>query len=51
MVAYKVINENYTTSIPGKYILDGVFVSHEVLHELRCMKKQGIILKFDFEKA
>jgi hypothetical protein len=26
-------------------------VSHEVLHELRCMKKQGMILKLDFEKA
>ena len=50
-VAAKVIGESQTAFIPGRHILDGVLILHEVLHELRSKKKQGIILKLDFEKA
>lgn len=50
-VINKVINEAHTTFIPGRFILDGVLVVHEILHELRVKKKMGIILKLDFEKV
>jgi hypothetical protein len=47
----KVISENQTAFIPGRYILEGVIILHETLHELRVKKMQGVILKLDFEKA
>jgi hypothetical protein len=49
--ADKLISRNKTTFIPGRYILEGVVILHEILHELRVKKLQGIILKLDFEKA
>lgn len=50
-VAGKIIRECQTTFIPGRYILDGVVILHEVIHELSVRKLEGIILKLDFEKA
>ena len=49
IVINKIISEAQTAFIPGRYILDGVLIVHEILHELRVRKKKGIILKFDFE--
>jgi hypothetical protein len=49
--ADKVISENQIAFIPGRYILEGVIILHETLHELRVKKMQGVILKLDFEKA
>jgi hypothetical protein len=37
--------------LPGRYILDGVVVLHETIHELKRRKQNGVILKLDFEKA
>jgi hypothetical protein len=37
--------------IPGRYIIEGVVILHEVLHELRVKNLRGVILKLDFEKA
>jgi hypothetical protein len=48
--AAKLISETQTTFIPGRYILEGVVILHEVLHELRVSNLRGIILKLDFEK-
>jgi exonuclease III len=50
-VADKLISPYQTAFIPGRHILDGVVVIHEVLHELAKCKQSGIILKLDFEKA
>ncbi|XP_066396066.1 uncharacterized protein [Miscanthus floridulus] len=50
-VADKVISHTQSAFVPGRYILDGVVVIHEVLHELPSTKQSGIILKLDFEKA
>ncbi|WVZ79552.1 LOW QUALITY PROTEIN: hypothetical protein U9M48_027117 [Paspalum notatum var. saurae] len=50
-VASSVISETQTAFIPGRHILDGVVIVHEVVHQLKKTKKRGIILKLDFEKA
>lgn len=50
-VAQKVISESQTAFVPGRQILDGVVIVHEVLHELKVINQSAIILKLDFEKA
>jgi hypothetical protein len=50
-IANKIISPHQTTFIPGRYILGGVVVIHEVLHELARNKQSGIVLKLDFKKA
>jgi hypothetical protein len=35
----------------GRYILDGVVILHETVHELHSKKLNEVILKLDFEKA
>jgi hypothetical protein len=37
-VAQEIINETQTTFIKGRYILEGVLVLHEVIHEMECKK-------------
>jgi hypothetical protein len=50
-LANKIISPHQTSFIPGRYILDGVAVIHEVLHDLARKKQSSIVLKLDFEKA
>jgi len=40
-----------TAFIPGRYIMEGVVILHETIHELHRKKQDGVILKLDFEKA
>jgi hypothetical protein len=35
----------------GRYILEGVVILHEVVHEIKSNKLEGVILKLDFEKT
>jgi hypothetical protein len=49
--AGKLISGTQTMFIPGSFILEGVVILHEILHELRVKKLPGVILKLDFEKA
>jgi hypothetical protein len=46
-----VISRAQSAFIPGRYILDGMVVIHEVLQELQSTKKEGVIPKLDLEKA
>jgi hypothetical protein len=50
-VADKLIGPSQTAFIPGRYIMEGVVVLHETIHELHRKKQDGVILKLDFEKA
>ena len=50
-IAENVINASQTTFMPGRNILEGVIILHETIHELHTKKKNGVILKIDFEKA
>jgi hypothetical protein len=47
-VAGDVISENQTTFIQGRYILEGVVILHEVVHEIKSKKLEGVILKLHF---
>jgi hypothetical protein len=53
----KIISEYQFGFVKGKYILDKVnwqFLyrkKHEIVHEVKRKKQNGIILKIDFEKA
>lgn len=37
--------------MPDRNILEGIVVLHETIHKLHRKKKDGVILKLDFEKA
>ena len=37
--------------MPGRHILVGIVVLHEMLHEIHSKKLDGVIFKVDFEKA
>lgn len=50
LVAQKVIKPSETAFLPGRYILEGVVILHETIHELHQKKQSGVILKPDFEK-
>ncbi|XP_073362153.1 secreted RxLR effector protein 78-like [Aegilops tauschii subsp. strangulata] len=45
--------EGYMKSafIQGRFILDGVLVFHEVLHEVHAKRQRAVFLKLDFHKA
>ena len=50
-MADKLIGPSQTAFIPVRYIMEGVVILHETIHELHRKKKDGVILKLDFEKA
>jgi hypothetical protein len=50
-VAHKLIGPTQITFIPGCYIMEGVVLLHEMIHELHKRRQDGVILKLDFEKA
>jgi hypothetical protein len=48
-VAGRITKPSQSAFLPGRYILDGVVVLHETIHELKRRKQKGVILKLDFE--
>ena len=48
LLADRVTHPNQTAFIKGRYILDGVLVLHEVLHEVRTKNLKAVFLKIDF---
>jgi hypothetical protein len=51
LVPAKVIRPSQTTFIPERFIMERVVTLHETIHEMHRKKKNGIILKLDFEKV
>jgi hypothetical protein len=47
----RIISKNQNAIIKGRNIMEGVLSLHEILHDTKRKKKDGIILKLDFEKA
>ena len=46
----KIISKLQTAFIKGRFILDGVVMLHETMHELSRRKDKGVIFKVDFLK-
>jgi hypothetical protein len=46
-----VVRPSQTAFMQGRYILDGVVILHETVHEMRRKNLNGVILKIDFEKS
>lgn len=45
------ISLEQTSYVEGHQILDGIILSHEVIHSLKVLKNLGMILKLDLSKA
>jgi hypothetical protein len=45
------INKTHTTFMKNRFIMEGVVVLHEILHEVKKKKMSGVLFKVDFEKA
>jgi hypothetical protein len=50
-IAQKVISPSQMTFLPGRNIMEGVIVLHEMIHEIHRKNLDGVIMKIDFEKA
>jgi hypothetical protein len=50
-VINRLIASNQTAFIKGRFILESVVTSHEILHSVHKSKHQGLALKLDYEKA
>jgi hypothetical protein len=50
-IAHRIISQNQTAFIKGRFILDGALALQEIIHEMKSKKLGGILLKLDFEKA
>jgi hypothetical protein len=51
MVIYKVIADTQTAFIKDRYIIEGIVILHEIIHEIHHKKLLGVLFKIDFEKA
>lgn len=51
LVAQKIIRPSQTAFLPGRNIMEGVVILHETIHEMHRKKKNGVVIKLDFEKA
>ena len=50
-VAQTVVSPTQTAFMPVRNIMEGVVILHDTIHELHTKKRDGVILKIDFEKA
>jgi hypothetical protein len=50
LVDQKVIRSSQTTLLPSRYIMEGVVVLHETIHELHKRKKVELFLSWTLEK-
>ena len=46
-----IIAPNQMAFIKGRFILESIFMAHEVLHSVFHGKEEGSMLKLDYEKA
>jgi hypothetical protein len=47
----RIINRSQNAFIKGRNIMEGVLSLHEIIHDTKRKRKDGVILKLDFEKA
>lgn len=51
LIMNSLISSNQSAFIKGRYILESVVITHEVLHSVHSSGDCGLILKLDYEKA
>jgi hypothetical protein len=51
VIVDRLVASNQTVFIKGRYILESVVTTHEVLHQVHRCNQQGLVLKLDYEKA
>lgn len=51
MVADRIIHKSQAVFLPGRNITNNILALHEILHETKGRRKEGIVLKLDFEKG
>ena len=47
----RIINKSQSGFLKNRNIMDGIMALHEILHDTRIKKKDGLVLKLYFEKA
>jgi hypothetical protein len=47
----RLVDCNQTAFIKDRFILESVVIAHEVIHSVHQSRKQGVVLKLDYEKA
>ena len=50
-VMERIINKGQTAFLKGRNIMEGTMSLHEIIHDTKVKKKEGLVLKLDFEKA
>jgi hypothetical protein len=50
-LAHRTVDRSQSAFIKGRCLHEGALALHEIAHELRVGKQEGLLLKLDFEKA
>jgi hypothetical protein len=50
-VCQRLVANEQSAFIRGRYILESVMVAHEVVHSVHKSKEPGVIIKLDYEKV
>jgi hypothetical protein len=50
-ICNRLLASNQTVFVRGRFILESVVSSHEIIHEAAKNKEKGIILKLGYEKT
>jgi hypothetical protein len=50
-VVGRIIHKTQTAFLKERNIMNSVLALHEILHETKCKKQTGMVLKLDFEKC
>jgi hypothetical protein len=51
LIIHKVIVDTQIASIRDRFIMEGIVILHETIHEIHHKKMSGVLFKIDFEKA
>jgi hypothetical protein len=51
LIIHKVIADTQTAFIRDRFIMEGIVILHETIHEIHHKKMLGVLFKIDFEKA
>jgi hypothetical protein len=50
-ICERIVAQEQSAFIRGRYILESVVIAHEVVHSLHRSKEPVVVIKLDYEKA